>query len=49
MTTTTEWESYTHRMIEKLKKLGKAHYIKKDLQPFLPEGYRNTLRIPRHH
>jgi hypothetical protein len=36
-------------MIEKLNRLNKAHYIKKDLQPFLPPGYLNPLRIPQHH
>ena len=49
MTKTTDWRDYTLRMIEKLNRLGKAHYIKKDLQPFLPPGYHNPLRVPQHH
>jgi len=49
MTKTTDWEDYTHRMIELLQELGARHYIKKDLQPFLPEGYPNPLRVPQHH
>lgn len=49
ITKTTDWESYTHRMIEKLGQLGKAHYIKKDLQRYLPPEYPNPLRIPQHH
>lgn len=49
ITRTTDWEGYTVRMIEKLQKLGKRHYIKKDLQPYLPEGYHNPLRITQHH
>lgn len=49
MTTTTDWESYTHRMIELCNKLGVRHYIKKDLQKYLPEGYSNPLRVPQHH
>jgi DNA repair photolyase len=49
ITTTTDWESYTHRMVEKLTKLGKTHYIKKDLQPYLPAGYHNPLRVAQHH
>lgn len=49
ITKTTDWEDYTHRMIDLLHKLGKAHYIKKDLQPYLPEGYDNPLRVPQHH
>ena len=43
------WQDYTLRMIEKLQKLGKRHYIKRDLQGFLPEGYVNPLRIEQHH
>lgn len=48
MTKTTDWKSYTHRIIELCNKLGVAHYIKKDLQPFLPEGYENILRQVQH-
>jgi hypothetical protein len=29
-------------MVELLTKLGKAHYIKRDLQPYLPAGYHTT-------
>ena len=49
ITRTTDWRDYTLRMIELLGRLGKAHYIKKDLQPFLPAGYHNPLRVPQHH
>lgn len=49
MTKTTDWEGYTHRMIDLLNRLGKKHYIKKDLQGFLPSGYENPLRVPQHH
>jgi DNA repair photolyase len=49
MTSTTDWESYTHRMIDLCQRLGVKHYIKKDLQRYLPEGYDNPLRIPQHH
>ena len=49
ITKTTDWEDYTHRMIEKLNRLGKSHYIKRDLQKFLPVGYHNPLRVPQHH
>jgi hypothetical protein len=27
---------------------GKAHYIKRDLQPYLPKGYFNPLRAQQH-
>lgn len=49
ISTTTDWESYTHRMIELLQKLGAKHYIKKDLQPHLPVGYDNPRRVVQHH
>lgn len=49
LTKTTDWQSYTLRMIEKLQRLSKAHYIKRDLQPYLPADYHNPLRIPQHH
>lgn len=49
ITQVLDWRDYTVRMIDKLQHLGKAHYIKKDLQPFLPRGYPNPLRVPQHH
>jgi DNA repair photolyase len=49
ITRTTDWESYTHRMIELLQQVGAGHYIKKDLQKFLPAGYPNPLRVVQHH
>lgn len=49
ITKTTDWRDYTLRMIALLGRLGKAHYIKRDLQPYLPEGYHNPLRVPQHH
>lgn len=49
MTKTTDWEEYTHRMIDTCQSLGVDHYIKKDLQLYLPEGYSNPLRVKQHH
>jgi DNA repair photolyase len=49
MTKTTDWKTYTERMVELCAKLNVAHYVKKDLQPFLPHGYSNPLRVPQHH
>ena len=49
MTKTTDWEDYTHRMIELMAELDQAHYIKKDLQCYLPDGYYNPLRVKQHH
>jgi DNA repair photolyase len=36
ITRTTDWRGYTLRMIELCSKLGAKHYIKNDLQPYLP-------------
>lgn len=49
MTKTTDWQDYTVRMIDLMDEVDAAHYIKKDLQPFLPPDYRNPLRIKQHH
>jgi hypothetical protein len=50
MTKTTDWCDYTIRMGDALNRVGARHYIKKDLQPFLPPGYPNPLRVlPQHH
>jgi hypothetical protein len=49
ITKTTDWREYTLRMIDKLQALGKKHYVKKDLQSYLPAGYHNPLRVPQHH
>lgn len=47
MTKTTDWQDYTQRVIELVNRLGVKHYIKADLQPYLPEGYYNPKRIPQ--
>lgn len=49
ITKTADWRDYTLRMIELLGRLGKAHYIKKDLQQYLPAGYYNPLRVAQNH
>lgn len=49
ITKTTDWESYTNNVITLCNKLGAPHYIKKDLQRYLPAGYNNPLRIKQHH
>ena len=49
MTKTVDWGDYTMRMLDQLARFGTPHYIKKDLQPFLPPGYPNPLRVPQHH
>jgi DNA repair photolyase len=49
MTGTTDWERYTHRILELCQRLGVRHYIKKDLQGYLPAGYENPRYITQHH
>lgn len=49
MTYTTNWAEYTHRVIELVNRLGAKHYIKKDLQPYLPVAYHNPQYITQHH
>jgi DNA repair photolyase len=45
LTKTTDWKQFTHDVVEVLADTGSRHYIKKDLQPFLSEGYENPMRI----
>jgi len=45
MTSRTDWESYTHKIIDLCARLNVKHYIKKDLQKYLPVGYHNQLRV----
>ena len=49
ITRTTDWRDYTLRMIELLNSVGAKHYIKKDLQEYLPLGYHNPLRVQQFH
>jgi DNA repair photolyase len=49
MTKTTDWRNYTLRMIDTLNSLNAKHYIKKDLQSYLPPDYPNPLRVPQYH
>lgn len=44
-----DWRDYTTKMRLLLERLNKRHYFKRDLQPFLPAGYHNPLRVPQHH
>jgi DNA repair photolyase len=49
ITRTTDWRDYTLRVVDKLHRYGKRHYIKHDLQPYLPAGYPNPLRVAQNH
>lgn len=39
------WREFTHRAIALFAELGAKHYVKKDLQPFLPEEYSNPKYV----
>ncbi len=49
ITQVLDWRDYTLRMMDKLRHYGRAHYFKKDLQPYLPPGYHSPLRVAQHH
>lgn len=49
ITKTADWKDYTLRMLDKVQALGVKYYFKKDLQPFLPPGLDNPLRVDQHH
>lgn len=49
ITKTTDWRAYTWRMVELCQQLGVKHYIKRDLQEFLPAGYDNPVRMQQFH
>jgi DNA repair photolyase len=48
ITKTTDWQRYTQEMLDVLNEVGAEHYIKKDLQRYLPDGYHNPMRRPQH-
>lgn len=48
ITKTTNWQDYTLRMVDLCQRLEVRHYIKKDLQIYLPPGYYNPRRIVQH-
>jgi DNA repair photolyase len=44
-----DWRDFTLRALDLLNRRGKRHYVKRDLQQFLPLDYPNPLRVPQHH
>lgn len=44
-----DWAEFTHRVIDLCQEHNIRHYIKKDLQQYLPLGYPNEKRQPQHH
>jgi hypothetical protein len=49
MTASTDWQDYTLRIVDLVQRLGVKHYIKHDLQGYLPNGYHNPRYITQHH
>lgn len=45
LTKTTDWKQFTADVLAVLEEVGAKHYIKRDLQPYLPEGYDNPMRV----
>lgn len=44
LTKTTDWKQFTADVLKVLEETGARSYIKRDLQPYLPEGYGNAMR-----
>jgi DNA repair photolyase len=45
LTRTTNWRQFTTDVLQVLHEVGARHYIKRDLQLYLPPGYDNPLRV----
>jgi hypothetical protein len=45
LTETADWKQFTHDVLRVLAEVGARHYIKKDLQPYLPASYDNPMRV----
>ena len=43
-----DWRDYTLRMVDLCSKLDVKHYIKRNLQKYLPAGYSNPMRVKQH-
>jgi len=48
LTKEIDWQAFTHRVVDLLNSLGAGHYIKRDLQPFLPADYQNIKYLVQH-
>lgn len=45
MTNKIDWKQFTHDVLAVLTEVRARHYIKRDLQPYLPAGYDNPMRV----
>lgn len=48
LTRQIDWRDYTLRVVEMLHRVDARHYIKHDLQPYLPAKYDNPVRVPQY-
>jgi hypothetical protein len=44
-TKTINWKQFTADVLNVVAETGARHYIKKDLQTYLPAGYNNPMRV----
>lgn len=49
LTKEIDWEAFAHKVVDLCAQLSIKHYIKKDLQKYLPEGYPNHKYVTQHH
>jgi DNA repair photolyase len=47
LTKKIDWREFTGKVLDVLAQTDSDHYIKQDLQPYLPEGYRNEKYRPQ--
>ena len=45
LTKTTDWKQFTANVLRVLAETGAKAYVKKDLKPYLPEGFQNSMRV----
>ena len=45
LTKATDWRQFTADVLRVLEETGARHYVKRDLQPYLPAGYDNPMRM----
>jgi DNA repair photolyase len=48
LTKKIDWEDFTHRVIDLCARYDIPHYLKKDLQPYMPAGYSNPKYVTQH-
>lgn len=46
---TIDWAHFTGEVLDLMARTGAKHYIKRDLQSYLPAGYVNEMQVQQHH